>query len=86
MQKLLSEEGKKHDVSTLNVSDLHARLNTWVASATAKQIRELTLVGNRRTERARTRLLKKLQHIDAHLEMKVDDVLGTEQTEVVSIC
>lgn len=68
MQKLQSENDKKHGgaVSGLNVSDLHARINTWVGSATAKQLRELPAVlTNTGANCAGEKLQNKLQRIDS---------------------
>lgn len=69
VSKLPSEDGKKQARTLrLNLSDLHERINVWVASATAKQIRELPEVLNKAgASGAGDKLLQKLQRIDSGL-------------------
>ncbi|XP_044026823.1 tumor necrosis factor receptor superfamily member 6B-like [Siniperca chuatsi] len=67
VQRLPSEgDRKQKETSGLNLSDLHVRINTWVASATAKQIRQLPKILPRANS-AGERLQRKLQRIDSHL-------------------
>ncbi|KAM9340379.1 tumor necrosis factor receptor superfamily member 6B [Symphorus nematophorus] len=74
VHKLPSEDGKTQgDTSGLNLPELHQRINTWVASATAAQIRQLPDVlikagGNSVGER----LQNKLHRIDSSLTERCD--------------
>lgn len=67
--KLLSEDGKREGrLSGLSLSDLHERINTWVTSATAKQIGQLPeILTKLGADGAGERLQNKLQRISSHL-------------------
>lgn len=83
VHKLPSEDGKRQEgTSGLHFSGLHARISTWVASATAKQIRELPAVVTKAgASVAGERLQNKLHRIDAELKEQCD--LGNEVEVVV---
>ncbi|XP_039675752.1 tumor necrosis factor receptor superfamily member 6B-like isoform X2 [Perca fluviatilis] len=70
VHKLPSEDGKKQaGASGLNLSELHARINTWVASASANQIRQLPeILAKTGANGASERLKSKLQRIDSNLK------------------
>ncbi|XP_070777875.1 tumor necrosis factor receptor superfamily member 6B [Enoplosus armatus] len=86
VHKLPSEGGRRQGgTSGLNVSDLRARINTWVASAPAQQIRQLPAALTKTgASGAGERLQNKLQRIDSHLNElcplgnEVDVVLTSE--------
>ncbi|XP_070702541.1 tumor necrosis factor receptor superfamily member 6B [Pempheris klunzingeri] len=69
VNKLPSEDGKTQGRSSrLDLSDLHEAINTWMVSATAKQIRQLPqLLRKTGASSASERLLNKLQRIDSSL-------------------
>nr|XP_040045321.1 LOW QUALITY PROTEIN: tumor necrosis factor receptor superfamily member 6B-like [Gasterosteus aculeatus aculeatus] len=65
LNRLPSESGKNHGASGLGLSDHQARINAWVASATAAQIRQLPAALTRSgADGAGHRLLSKLQRIE----------------------
>uniref|UniRef100_A0A8C9XQQ9 TNFR-Cys domain-containing protein n=1 Tax=Sander lucioperca TaxID=283035 RepID=A0A8C9XQQ9_SANLU len=70
MHKLPSEDGKRQGATSgLNLSDLHARINAWVASASANQIRQLPeILAKTGANSAGERLQSKLQRIDSNLK------------------
>ncbi|XP_075938513.1 tumor necrosis factor receptor superfamily member 11B-like [Anarhichas minor] len=73
LHKLPSEDGKKQGASGLALSDIHVRINKWVASATASQIRQLpSIVTKTGADRAGERLQNKLQRIDSTLKELCD--------------
>ncbi|XP_041867740.1 tumor necrosis factor receptor superfamily member 6B-like [Melanotaenia boesemani] len=69
--KLPSEDGKKQERNSgkeLDLSDLHAQINTWAASATGSQIRQLlTVLTPTKASGIADRLQNKLKHIDRNL-------------------
>ncbi|XP_028452962.1 tumor necrosis factor receptor superfamily member 6B isoform X2 [Perca flavescens] len=69
VHKLPSEDGKRQPgASGLDLSELHARINTWVASASANQIRQLPeILAKSGANSAGERLKSKLQRIDSNL-------------------
>ncbi|XP_059205850.1 tumor necrosis factor receptor superfamily member 6B-like [Centropristis striata] len=69
LHNLPSKNGKIHGISKLSRPDLHARINAWVASATAAQIRQLPdLMTNSGAISAGEKLRHKLQRIDLNLQ------------------
>ncbi|KAL6100247.1 uncharacterized protein ACO6RY_01896 [Pungitius sinensis] len=71
LNKLPPESGKKHGASGL--SDLHTRVNAWVASATAAQIRQLpATLAESGADGAGHRLQRKLQRIELSLSELCD--------------
>ncbi|XP_034401710.1 tumor necrosis factor receptor superfamily member 6B-like [Cyclopterus lumpus] len=73
LQKLLSESGQKRGASGLDRADLHARINAWIASAKAGQIREVPAILTRMgADGAAERLRNKLQSIDSNLNELCD--------------
>lgn len=86
VHRLPSEDGKREGrTSGLNLSELHERINTWVTSATAEQIRQLPeILAKTGADNTSERLKKKLQRIESRLqdvcafgnEVDVDFVLG----------
>ncbi|XP_037651124.1 tumor necrosis factor receptor superfamily member 6B-like [Sebastes umbrosus] len=81
--KLPSEDGRKQSASGLSLSDLLARINTWVTSATANQIRQLpAILIKTGANSAGERLLNKLQRIDLNLNGLCDS-LGNEVDVIV---
>lgn len=83
MHKLPSEDGKRQGgVSVLSLSDLHARINTWVASATADQIRQLPAILTKTgANGAGERLQNKLTRVDSNIKELCD--LGNEVDVIV---
>ena len=83
VQKLPSEDGKRQGgVSGLSLSDLHAQLNSWVASATASQIRQLPAILTKTgANGAGERLQNKLLRIDSSMKALCD--LGNEVDVIV---
>nr|XP_020478266.1 tumor necrosis factor receptor superfamily member 6B-like [Monopterus albus] len=69
VRKLPSTDGKRHEgISGLSLSALHVNINTWVASATAKQIRQVPhVLTNLGADIGGNRLHSKLQRIDSNL-------------------
>lgn len=69
VQKLPVENGRRVAAATgLDSAGLHERVNTWVASATVTQIRQLPAILRKvRAESAGDRLDSKLQRIDSNL-------------------
>lgn len=69
VQRLPSEDGRRQGgVSGLNVSALHQKLDLWVTSATAAQIRRLpTILRKSRAYGASERLKNKLRSIESRL-------------------
>ncbi|KAK5854602.1 hypothetical protein PBY51_004782 [Eleginops maclovinus] len=66
--KLPTKDGKKQVVSGLDPSELHSRINSWVASATASQIRQLPDILKKTGVNCDDRLVSKLQKIDSNLQ------------------
>ncbi|XP_029299267.1 tumor necrosis factor receptor superfamily member 6B-like isoform X2 [Cottoperca gobio] len=84
VHKLRSEDGKKQRSSGLNLSALHVQINTWVASATANQIRQLPAILTKTgANSAGERLLNKLKKIDSNLSQISLDALGTKVDVIV---
>ncbi|XP_035537643.1 tumor necrosis factor receptor superfamily member 6B-like [Morone saxatilis] len=69
VQKLPSKDGSRHaGTSGLSTSALNEQLNAWVASATAKQIRQLPdILTKAGANSAGDRLHNKLQRIDSNV-------------------
>lgn len=69
VQRLPSDDGRRQGgVSGLNVSALHQKIDLWVTSATAAQIRQLpTILKKSRAHGASERLQNKLQRIESQL-------------------
>ena len=80
---LPAEDGKTQGVTAgLDVPELDARLRTWIASAAAKQIRQLPDVLKRiGADGARERLQSKLQRVDA----AVQQLCGAQGNEVEAV-
>lgn len=74
LRHMLRADGKKHDhVLDLELSELQTQINSWVASASAEQIRQLPSVFARaRAHSAAERLKGKLSRMDA----QVSEVCG----------
>lgn len=70
VHKLPSQDGKRQGRNTeLNSSELHQRLNAWIASATAEEIRKLpSVLTNAGASGAGERLDQKLQRVDSQLK------------------
>ncbi|XP_056256024.1 tumor necrosis factor receptor superfamily member 6B-like isoform X1 [Seriola aureovittata] len=70
VHNLPSEDGKKQEgTSTLSFSDANVRINMWVASATAKQIRQLPAILMKvGANNIGERLQNKLHRIDSNLK------------------
>lgn len=83
VHKLPSEDSKRQGAALgLNLSDLHARINSWIDSATANQIRQLPeILTKTGANSAGERLLNKLQRIDLNLKELCD--LGNEVDVIV---
>lgn len=69
VHRLLSEDGRRRGgTAGLNTSALHERINAWVASATAGQIRQIPeLLRKTGANGAGEKLENKLRRIDARL-------------------
>ncbi|XP_008286536.1 tumor necrosis factor receptor superfamily member 6B-like isoform X2 [Stegastes partitus] len=78
VHRLPSEDGKRQPgTSELNLSELRDRINTWAATATPKQIRELPgILENTGASGVGERLQNKLQRIDTNLKEQCS--LGNE--------
>lgn len=64
----VGDGNKPTETSVLNLSALHERLNAWVASATASQIRQLPeILKKAGVDHTGERLHNKLQRIDSNL-------------------
>ncbi|XP_049457415.1 tumor necrosis factor receptor superfamily member 6B-like [Epinephelus fuscoguttatus] len=74
VHKLPSEDSKRQGATLrLNLSELNARINTWVASATANQVRQLPGILNKTgANGASKRLQNKLQRINLNLKELCD--------------
>lgn len=83
VHRLPSEDGRRQaGTSDLDLSELHARINEWVGSATPAQVRELPKVlTDTGATGASERLQKKLQRVDAQL--KEQCVQGNEVEPVL---
>ncbi|XP_023131098.2 tumor necrosis factor receptor superfamily member 6B-like [Amphiprion ocellaris] len=83
VHRLPLEDGKKQaGTSEFSLSQLHDRINTWAASATPKQIRELPgILDKTGASSAGERLQNKLQRIDTNL--KEQCALGNEVLAVL---
>nr|XP_046273267.1 tumor necrosis factor receptor superfamily member 6B-like isoform X2 [Scatophagus argus] len=70
VHKLSSEDSKRQGgTSRLNPSELDERINAWIASASAKQVRDLPAALRKAgASSAADRLQNKLRRIDSHLE------------------
>lgn len=70
VHKLPSQDGKRQGRNTeLNSSELHQRLNAWIASATAEEIRKLpSVLTNAGASGAGERLDQKLKRVDSQLK------------------
>ncbi|XP_032366329.1 tumor necrosis factor receptor superfamily member 6B, partial [Etheostoma spectabile] len=70
VHNLPSEDGKRQGgASGLNQSELHARINSWVASASANQIRQLPgILTQTGATGVAERLHNKLQRIESNLK------------------
>lgn len=89
VQKLPSEGRRSHGATwQLTYSEVQERLNTWITSATAGQIRQLpALLTIKGATGAGEKLRSKLQRIDSHLiELcagnEVEVVLQVDRAEV----
>nr|XP_020505150.1 tumor necrosis factor receptor superfamily member 6B-like isoform X1 [Labrus bergylta] len=69
LRKLPFEDGRKHEgVSGMYTSELHQRINAWVATATAQHIRQLPAILTKTGAiSAGERLQHKLHRIDSHV-------------------
>ncbi len=86
VHRLPFEDGKSRGrTSALNLSELHERINTWVASATGEQVRQLPeILTKAGADGAASRLKLKLLRIDSRLgdvcafgnEVEADLTLG----------
>ncbi|XP_041664873.1 tumor necrosis factor receptor superfamily member 6B-like [Cheilinus undulatus] len=74
LRKLPTENGKRHEaISSLQMPELLQRINAWVASSPAEQIRQLpTIVIKTGANNAGERLQSKLQRIDSQLAKLCD--------------
>ncbi|XP_062265379.1 tumor necrosis factor receptor superfamily member 6B-like [Platichthys flesus] len=83
VQHLPSEDGRNQGVtSDLDIPELNARVNAWIASATEKQIRQLPAVLRRIGARtSRDRLHNKLQRMEA----AVQQLCGAQGNEVEAV-
>ncbi|KAI4818008.1 hypothetical protein KUCAC02_011376 [Chaenocephalus aceratus] len=66
--RLPTKDSKKQAVSGLTTSELHSLINTWVASATASQIRQLPAILKNAGVNSDDRLLSKLERLDSNLK------------------
>ncbi|XP_042291079.1 tumor necrosis factor receptor superfamily member 6B-like isoform X2 [Thunnus maccoyii] len=77
VHRLSSQNSKTRNgtLSGLDISDLHAWINAWVASATAMQLRDLPTVVSKIAHSAGEKLQNKLQRIDSLLNELCEEVV-----------
>ncbi|XP_047460703.1 tumor necrosis factor receptor superfamily member 6B-like [Mugil cephalus] len=67
VNRLLPQDGRRHVAADLNTSELHARINSWAASATPSQIRQLLSILIKTGTNGAERLKNRLDRIEANL-------------------
>ncbi|XP_042363022.1 tumor necrosis factor receptor superfamily member 6B-like isoform X2 [Plectropomus leopardus] len=84
VHKLPSEDNRRQAATSgLNLSELHARIDSWVASATAEQVRQLPeVVTKTGANSAGERLKHKLQRIDSNMK---ELCAATKELDVIAL-